>query len=149
MREHIHAAHLIHLISCCLDRFQIPRKAGWFAGHINHVADAKIQNLSDRLRMDSVARRIQNDQIRLFFQLVHHLEDIPRQKFAVANSVARRILTGCLDCFPDNLHADYFLRHRCEDLRDRAGAAVKVKYDFSLRLTHILTRFLVQHLRAQ
>ena len=70
MREHIHAAHLIHLISCRLDRFQIPRKAGWFAGHINHVADAKIQNLSDRLRMDSVARRIQNDQIRLFFQLL-------------------------------------------------------------------------------
>ena len=54
-----------------------PRKAGWFAGHINHVANAKIQNLSDRFRMDSVARRIQNDQIRLFFQLVHHLEDIP------------------------------------------------------------------------
>lgn len=62
---------------------------------------AKIQNLSDRLRRDSVARRIQNDQIRLFFQLVHlPFEDIPRQKFAVAKSVARRILTGCLDCFP-------------------------------------------------
>ena len=111
--------------------------------------DHTVSVFCDHLCRNHYQKSGQNDQIRLFFQLVHHLEDIPRQKFAVAKSVARRILTGCLDCFPDNLHADYFLRHRCEDLRDRAGAAVKVKYDFSLRLTHILTRFLVQYLRAQ
>ena len=152
MREHIHAAHLYP--PDILPPGSVPdpsQVSGRFAGHTNHVADAKIQTLSDRLRMDSIARRIQNDQIRLFFQPVHHLEGHPPPEIRscqvrCAPHSARAASTASPTISTPTTFSATGASDPAPSCRCRCKGRIRLVPSF---LTHILTRFLVQHLRAQ
>ena len=74
----------------------IPCKTSGFTGYVKDLFHAVSQDLGKRFRVYAVPRRIENDQVRLFFDLIEDLKYISGYKLAVTNSISFRILRGCL-----------------------------------------------------
>ena len=64
--EHIDAAGLFHPITAADQNIQVAGEACRLAGNVDHAVDAIGDDLRERFRMNAVARRIQNDEIRFF-----------------------------------------------------------------------------------
>ncbi|CCX65753.1 unknown [Firmicutes bacterium CAG:791] len=78
--------------------------------------------------MDTVSWRIQNNEIRLFFNGINDLQDISRDKFAVGSLIADGVFLCGFYGFFHNFNTDHLGSYRCNQLRDRSRSAVEIEH---------------------
>ena len=146
-REHVTGLDLFDAVSRFDKGRQITDEGGRLAGHVDELLRGKLQQLGKRFGMDSVTRRIENDQVRAPFQLLHFLQHVTRDEGAVIEMIQRGILSCRVDRFGDDLDpADFFRAGRGHDLCDRAGSAVQVEHFLLRNVARELTYDRIQFL---
>ena len=91
--ELVHATGFFKAISSLKKCLQITCKAGCFTGDIHNTIYPIGKDLRQCFRMDSIARWIQDDHIRLLSQIIQNLQDVTGNEFTVIQSVQLRILS--------------------------------------------------------
>ena len=77
--------------------------------------------------MHAVPRRVENNQIRLFLNLINYAQNISGNECTIGNSVFLRVLTCRRHRLFNDLNTDHFRSRRRNELRNRARPAVKIK----------------------
>lgn len=96
-RELIHSAGLSHIIPILLQRHQIPCKRSRFAANVHKFIHSIVDDLRKSLWIDSIPWRIKDYEVRLFFDLIYDLKDIPCDELAVIKTIEFSIYTSCLN----------------------------------------------------
>ena len=144
----IHSAGLSHIISILLKCHQIPCKRSRFAANVHKFIHSIVDDLRKSLWIDSIPWWIKDYEVRLFFDLIYDLKDIPCDELAVIKTIEFSIYTSCLHGLLHDLHSYHLLCDWCKELCYRSGSTVEIKYDCILCVTHIGTRLVVESLRT-
>ncbi|KAF5072789.1 hypothetical protein DSECCO2_198710 [anaerobic digester metagenome] len=135
MGKKIDALHLLHLIPRRHKKRQIPGQGRRLAGHVDKGFWLKIQNLKDRLGVDAIPGRVQNNYIGRVMEVGHLHHHVSGNKLAIIQPILFRIRFGGFYRFSDQLNADHFFCHRCQHLGNGASAAVQIIDDLVLFLS--------------
>ena len=148
-RKHIHQRHPLHPVSSGLQHDQIPCQTGGLTGYVHHPLYSIADDLRQRLGMDPIPGRVQDDQIRLLLQRIQYLQNVTGNEITVGKPVEGGVLSGRLHGFFYDLHSGHMLRHRRQDLGDGPSAAVKIEHLLPAGIPYVLAHCIVKHLRPQ
>ena len=93
--EHIDAADAYSSITGLYEYLQVAGEGGGLAADVYDLVNAVADDFRQCLGMDSIAGRIENDEVRLFFDVVQYLQDITGEEAAVFQSVSGGVQSGC------------------------------------------------------
>ena len=120
----IYGAYPVYFISSFLQNDKVACEAGRFTGDVDEFIDTEVYDFFQCFRVNTVARRIKDDEVRLFFDFIDDFENIACDKLTVFQSVEGCVLLCCLDCLFYDFYADYFLGNGCQHLGNRSRSAV-------------------------